>query len=264
MTKWRALMCPPDFYGVYYEINPWMSLTNPAHREKAASQWRNLYALYQELGVDIELIPPVDGLPDMVFTANAGVVDGKTFIGSNFRYKERRGEEPYFDAWFASYGYQVVRFPRSYVHEGMGDFKFFRDLAFAGFYFRSDVKTHLMAGEQLGKLVVSLELADPRFYHLDTCFCPLNEDVILFYPPAFTEYSQAAIRHHTKAQIAVGEEDALNLACNCAVLDDRLILYKATDALKGELGDLGFIVHEVDISEFLKSGGSSGCLTLML
>jgi N-dimethylarginine dimethylaminohydrolase len=257
-------MCPPDYYGVFYEINPWMSVANQPQQELARQQWQALYDLYQELGVQVELLDPVEGQPDMVFTANAGVVAGDLFIATNFRYPERQGEEKHYDAWFAAHGYRVERLPREYVFEGMGDLKFYQDLIFAGFYFRSDIQAHLMIGERLGKLVVSLELADRRFYHLDTCFCPLDDEVVMYYPPALQDYSRQAVRGHTAAQIEIGEEDALAFACNCVVVDRHLILNRASPALREALAARGFVVHQVDLSEFLKAGGSAGCLTLAL
>ncbi|MDP2727056.1 MAG: arginine deiminase-related protein, partial [Dehalococcoidia bacterium] len=205
----RVLMCPPDYYGIYYEINPWMSVAKQADREKARQQWQELYDLYRALGVKVDLMEPVEGLPDMVFTANAGVVSGDLFIATNFRYPERQGEEKHFCSWFEAHDYRVERLPKGCFFEGMGDVKLYRELLFAGFYFRSDVRTHLMVGEKLEKLVVSLELTDRRFYHLDTCFCPLDDALVMYYPPALQDYSQEAIKHHTETQLEIDEEDAL-------------------------------------------------------
>lgn len=260
----RVLMCPPDHYGIYYEINPWMSVAKQAQSDQARRQWETLYNLYRDLGVTVELMAPVEGLPDMVFTANAGVVSNDLFIASNFRHPERRGEEEHFCDWFKSQGYRVERLPRQYYFEGMGDVKLYRDLLFAGFYFRSDVRSHLMVGEKLGKLVVSIELADKRFYHLDTCFCPLDDDLVMYFPPALQEYSRKAFQSHTQAQIEVGEEDALAFACNCVVVDRHIILNRASQSLRESLEARGFTVHQVSLSEFLKAGGGAGCLTLAL
>lgn len=258
-------MCPPDYYGVYYEINPWMSVANQPDRGLARQQWQALHELYRQLGVKVELVEPVEGLPDMVFTANAGVVSGDLFIATNFRYPQRQGEEEHYRAWFEAHGYRVQRLPREYFFEGMGDLKFYRDLLFAGFYFRSDIRTHLMVGERLGKLVVSLELADRRFYHLDTCFCPLDDELVMYYPPALQDYSRKAVEHHTAAQLEIGdEEDALAFACNCVVVGRHIILNRASQSLRDALEARGFIVHQVGLSEFLKAGGSAGCLTLAL
>lgn len=260
----RVLMCPPDYYGIYYEINPWMSVVKQANQDLARRQWEALYGLYQELEVKVELMNAVEGLPDIVFTANAGVVASDLLIATNFRYPERQGEEKHYRAWFESHGYRVERLLEGCFFEGMGDVKLYRDFLFAGFYFRSDVRTHLMVGEKLGKLVVSLELADRRFYHLDTCFCPLDDELVMYYPPAFRGYSRRAIQHHTIDQLEVGEEDALAFACNCVVIGRNVVLNRASPALRQALEARGFTVHQVDLSEFLKAGGSVGCLTLAL
>lgn len=263
-TSGRVLMCPPDYYGIYYEINPWMSVAKPANRDLARREWETLYDLYRELGVKVELMEAVDGLPDIVFTANAGVASGDLFIPTNFRYPERQGEEKHYLAWFQAHGYRIESVPAGYYFEGMGDVKHYRDLLFAGFHFRSDVRTHLMVGEKLKKLVVSLELADRRFYHLDTCFCPLDDDLVMYYPPALQDYSREAVRSHTTAQLEVTEEDALAFACNCVLVDRHIVLNRVSAGLREELESRGFNVHEVDISEFLRAGGGVGCLTLAL
>lgn len=260
----RVLMCPPDYYGIYYEINPWMSVAKQANRDLARRQWEALYDLYQELGVKVELMDAVKGLPDIVFTANAGVVNGELFIPTNFRYPERQGEEKYYRAWFESHGYRIETLPEEYYFEGMGDVKLYRDLLFAGFYFRSDVRSHIMLGEKLKKLVISLELADRRFYHLDTCFCPLDDDVVMYFPPALQDYSQKAVMAHTASQIEVMEEDALYFACNCVLVDRHIVMNRVSPALRGALESRCFTVHEVEISEFLRAGGGVGCLTLAL
>lgn len=257
-------MCPPDYYGIYYEINPWMSVAKQANQDLARRQWENLYKLYHELGVQVELMEAVKGLPDIVFTANAGVVSENLFLPTNFRYPERQGEERYYRAWFETRGYVIETLPEECYFEGMGDVKYYRDLLFAGFYFRSDVRSHLMVGEKLQKLVVSLELADRRFYHLDTCFCPLDDDTVMYFPPALQEYSRMAVQHHTISQLEVTEEDALNFACNCVIVDRDIVLNKISPSLRDALESRGFTVHEVGISEFLRAGGGVGCLTLAL
>src|SRR5579859_4739082 len=103
----KILMCPPTFYDVVYEINPWMHMSDKPDRKKAQQQWENLYKIYQSLGVTIELIDQVKGLPDMVFTANGGTVKENIFVSGNFRVKERKAEEHYFQQWFENHGYQV-------------------------------------------------------------------------------------------------------------------------------------------------------------
>ena len=173
----RILMCPPDHFAIEYEINPWMNVRVGSDDNLARQQWTALYRALEGLGVSVELIESIPGLPDLVFTANAGLVYHELFIGSRFRYGVRQGEAPYFESWARKQGFQVVELPTGYNFEGAGDALFCGDTLIGGYRFRSDVKSHHWIGERLGVEVLPLELIDPRFYHLDTCFCPLASDL---------------------------------------------------------------------------------------
>jgi N-dimethylarginine dimethylaminohydrolase len=260
----RVLMCPPDYYGVYYEINPWMRVARPADHERACRQWQDLVELYHRLGVRIHLLEPVEGLPDMVFTANAGVLDGDRAVVSRFRPPERQGEEPYLERWFADQGYTVLRLPEGLHFEGSGDAKFFGGTLYGGYPIRSDRAAQARVGELLGAPVETLRLRDPQFYHLDTCFAVLRPDLVMYYPPAFAPASRRKIAALPAEKIAVTDEDARDFACNCVVFGDEIVLNRASPALERALGERGFRVHRVDVSEFLKAGGGTGCLTLVL
>src|SRR5215813_8523391 len=179
------LLCPPDYYGIEYEINPWMDRTRNADSDLARAQWRGLLEKLQSLGCDVELVAPRKKLPDMVFTANAGLLLGNKFIRSNFRFPQRQGEEEHFEKWFANRGYEIVRLTQGLFFEGEGDALFCGDILFCGYRFRSDIRSHQIIGEQLKKLVISVELVKDRFYHLDTCFCPLPDGSAIWHPDAF-------------------------------------------------------------------------------
>ena len=86
------LMCPPDYFGVLYEINPWMHRDIQANKEKAFEQWRNLVANIQQAGGTVETMEAEESVPDLVFAANAGTVDGNRFVVSRFKYAERQPE----------------------------------------------------------------------------------------------------------------------------------------------------------------------------
>src|SRR5260370_16897947 len=195
----ELLLCPPDYYGIEYEINPWMSRARGAEAALAQKQWRGLHAILSKLNCKIELVPPQPKLPDMVFTANAGLAVGKQFIPSHIRHKERAGEPPHFASWMEKRGFQVSWLSNDYYFEGEGDALFAGDTIFCGYKFRSDIKSHRAVAEMLGCLVVSAELVDPRFDHLDTCFCPLPSAAALWSPAAFNECGQHPIRHHASA-----------------------------------------------------------------
>jgi len=262
----RILMCPPDHYDVDYVINPWMEgNVHKSSRERAVSQWQGLHHILKEYAI-VDLVQPQKGWPDMVFTANAGLVLGNQVVLSRFFHKERQGEEPHFKAWFEAQGYTVHELPRDLPFEGAGDALLDREgrWLWAGYGFRSELDSHAYLAEWLDIEVLSLRLMDERFYHLDTCFCPLTDGYLLYYPPAFDAYSNHLIERRVPAEkrIVVSEIDADNFACNAVNVDRTIVLNRASNDLKQRLGSLGFTVIETPLTEFLKAGGAAKCLTL--
>ena len=257
-------MCRPRYYTIAYEINPWMRLTRQVLHAAGRRQWQALYQLLtRKLRVPVRLIRPVPGLPDLVFTANAGLVAGRTFIRSNFRHPERRGEEPVVERYFRRLGFRAVRLPRSLNFEGEGDALWCGETLFLGFRFRSDAAIHEHLARILRCRVLPLELADRRFYHLDTCFCPLDASSALWYPKAFDRYGRRVVERHVRDPIAVSEADALKFGCNAIVAGRAIVLHRGLSrTLATTLAKRGFDVHALDLSEFLKAGGSAKCLGL--
>lgn len=260
----KLLLCPPDYYGIEYEINPWMDRAQAAVPALARRQWQGLHDRLKALGCAIEIIPPQRGLPDMVFTANAGLAVGRRFIRSNFRFAERRGEEPRFEQWFTAQGCEIVRLPEGLFFEGEGDALFCGDMLFCGYRFRSDIRSHQYVGEILNCLVVSLELVEGRFYHLDTCFCPLPDGGAIWYPAAFDGYGRQAIRRHVQPLLEVTPEEALRFACNAVAWDREIVMPDGCPKLCGALVKRGYHPHPLPMTEFLKAGGACKCLTLFL
>lgn len=260
----KILMCAPTHYTISYEINPWMDVENRVRPTRAAAQWQGLYRTLKKLGVEITLIPQKPGCPDMVFTANAGVVKGRAFIPSHFRFEERRGEEPAFISYFKTRGYRIRDAAKGLFFEGEGDLLPYRDMFFGGFRYRSESRALAKVSEVLGKRLVSLELSRPRFYHLDTCFFPLDDRSALYYPDAFDAYGRNVIRTFVENPIAVSRADAFHFACNGIRVGKTVVLNKAGAALKRKLGELGYAVVETPTSEFMKAGGSVKCLILVL
>ena len=260
----HLLLCPPEHYGIEYEINPWMDRARKADPALAGTQWQGLHDALRSLGCQIELIAPQPRLPDMVFTANAGLLAGKTFIRSNFRFKERRGEEAHFEKWFAGRDYKIARLPEGLFFEGEGDALFSGDVLFCGYRFRSDIRSHQLIGEILKCLVISVELVEDRFYHLDTCFCPLPDGGAIWFPGAFDEYGRRAIRHHIPSLIDVAPEEAARFACNAVVLGKDIVLPDASPKLCAALTERGYHPHPLPMTEFLKAGGACKCLVLFL
>ncbi|NET60295.1 MAG: TIGR00300 family protein [Symploca sp. SIO2E6] len=262
----RFLMCSPDKYDVDYVINPWMEGNiHKSSRDRALEQWQKLCYIIKEHAV-VELVEPQSGWPDMVFTANAGLVLGKNVVLSRFLHKERQGEEPYFKAWFEDKGYTVYELPLDLPFEGAGDALFDREgrWLWAGYGFRSELDSHPYIAKWLDTEVVSLRLMDERFYHLDTCFCPLTGGYLLYYPPAFDSYSNRLIemRVPPEKRIAIAEADAVNFACNTVNIDQVVVMNQASDELKQRLEAVGMTVIETPLTEFLKAGGAAKCLTL--
>lgn len=261
----QLLLCPPTYYGIFYEINPWMSLRRQADSVQAGRQWRRFYhTLQDKVHAELALLTPQPGLPDLVFTANAGLVYKNRFIPSRFRFPERAREEPFHRAWFEAQGFTITPLPKAAYFEGEGDALFLGDRLFGGYGFRSERQALEQVGELLEKEIVILELADPYFYHLDTCFCPISPSLALYYPPAFTPESRARLEREVAELIAVSEHDARRFACNAVVVGRDIVLNAGCDELRCQLLHRGFRVHEVDLSEFIKAGGSAKCLALFL
>ncbi|MCA1991224.1 MAG: TIGR00300 family protein [Coleofasciculus sp. S288] len=262
----RFLMCSPNHYEVDYVINPWMegNIHKSSH-DRAVEQWHKLHYILKDRAL-VDLVDPQPGWPDMVFTANAGLVLGKNVVLSRFLHKERQGEEPYFKQWFEQQGYTVYELPKDLPFEGAGDALLDREgrWLWAGYGFRSELDSHPYLAKWLDIEVVSLRLTDERFYHLDTCFCPLAGGYLLYYPPAFDSYSNRLIemRVTPEKRIAIEEADAVNFACNAVNIDHVVVMNKASDNLKARLTEAGFEIVETPLMEFMKAGGAAKCLTL--
>jgi N-dimethylarginine dimethylaminohydrolase len=263
-NKPQILMCRPDHYGIEYEINPWMSRDRQADHALAVQQWENLVTLLGGLGANISLIDPIRGLPDLVFTANAGMIFRHMAVLSRFRHPQRQGEEPHFQAWFSSHDFSVLIPPDSVSFEGAGDALFCGDTLLAGYLTRSHAGGLQKIGELLGRRVIPLELVDPYYYHLDTCFCPLNQTTAAYFPGAFDNYGRQALAEHVAELIPVEEAEARSFACNAVVVGEYVVTNTGCPRLHADLKSRGFTPHETALSEFVKAGGSAKCLTLRL
>lgn len=250
----KVLMCTPEYFGVDYSINPWMDDNiGKVDLDAARRQWQALKDALSQV-VQVEVIPGRQRLPDMVFAANAGRVAGKTFYPSVFKHHQRQGETLIWAEYFLEKRYNI-QWPNG-TFEGEGDcLKTAEGWTWAGHGFRSD------SGAIHSNF--RLKLKDPRFYHLDTCFCPLLDNTLLWYRKAFEEPNLESIAFCFKHIIDVSEEDALNFACNAVVLGNHVFLPK-NKSVTPQLEALGYIVKEFDMSEFIKSGGACKCLVLYL
>jgi N-dimethylarginine dimethylaminohydrolase len=257
-------MCSPDYYGIEYEINPWMSRQRQADQNLAIEQWEGLVAILTRLGVEISLLDPAPGLPDLVFTANAGLIYHKRVILSHFRHSQRQGEESLVAAWFRRHGFTVEQLPEGRFFEGAGDALFCGETLIAGYRIRSDVHSQQLVGELFGCEVIPLELIDEHYYHLDTCFCPLAPDVAIWYPGAFDDYGRRALAERIETLIPVAAAEAQSFACNAVVVGKNVVTNTGSPQLHRDLAANGFNPQETPLSEFVKAGGSAKCLTLRL
>ncbi|MEF9904739.1 dimethylargininase [Streptomyces sp. P9-A2] len=256
----RYLMCSPVHFDVVYSINPWMEPAKPTDPALAVAQWERLRSLYLGLGHQVELIDPVPGLPDMVFAANGATVLDGTVLAARFRHPQRADEGPAYADWFRAHGYEVH--DAVHINEGEGDYLVTGDRILAGTGFRTDRRSHTEAERVLGRPVVTLELVDPRFYHLDTALAVLDHEEIMYYPAAFTADSRRTLRELYPDAIEATEDDAAVFGLN-AVSDGRhVLLPEQATHLVDRLWSRGFVPIGVDLSELLKSGGSSKCCTL--
>ena len=266
--KPRFLMCAPEYFGVHYAINPWMEgQIGQVDSSVAMRQWTDFYNALKDQA-EIDLIDPQSDVPDLVFTANAGLMVDGHFIPSRFKHEERRREEPLFQEWFENRCDRYTPLPKNLFFEGAGDalLQPGRNLLWAGYGFRTDRESHQFLAEQLDLEVVSLQLIHPSFYHLDTCLCPLPDDQVMYYPAAFDEASLKAIEAQVSPEnrIIVSEKDALRFACNAVLVDRTLFMNDIEPEFTQLLEQKGYTPLLQPVYEFLKAGGANKCLTLAL
>jgi N-dimethylarginine dimethylaminohydrolase len=257
----EILLCNPEFYKISYEINPWMKVENKVAQERAVKQWKSLEKTITKAGASLKYIDPIDHLPDMVFTANGAVVLNNIALIAKFRHEERQGEETYWRDWFTDRGYKVIE-PR-FLFEGAGDALWSGKTMFVGYGFRTDALAAHEIYEQMTQEVILIKLNDPYFYHLDTCFCPLNEDEALVYRGAIDPLSYRLLGRHIDL-IEVDEDEAKLFACNSVVIDKTVVMPKGCNKTKKQLKKRGYNVKQVEMNEFIKAGGACKCLTLRI
>ncbi len=260
------LMCSPQFFDVKYSINPWME--NQIGRVDVSSamrQWNDFYKALSRVA-KVSLIAPQPVVPDMVFTANAGFCFDGSIVLSRFCKPERQKEEGFFQEWFQSQGFPVIDMGDANCFEGAGDVLAQPDgrRVWAGYGFRTSRRAQESLAKTLKRPLVFLKLRDPRFYHLDTCFCPLPDGYAMYYPQAFDEDSLRRIEEHIpiERRIIVSDEDALQFACNAVSVGRIIFMNQCSANLEKRLGRAGFKAVRQPVPDFLKAGGANKCLTL--
>jgi N-dimethylarginine dimethylaminohydrolase len=260
----HILMCSPKHYGIEYEINPWMNTARQANHALAGQQWRALRATLVAAGATISEVTPAQGLPDMVFTANAALIFERRAVISRFKHPQRQGEEGHFRRWFSEHGWETIDAPPGCSFEGAGDALFCGDTLYAGYRLRSDAGGHQQIAEQLGVRVLPLELVDPYYYHLDTCFCPLSLVSAIYFPGAFDDYGRRVLESNIRELIEVDQAEARSFACNAVVIDKTVVTNDGCPRLHERLKAAGFWPVATQLGEYVKAGGSAKCLTLRL
>jgi N-dimethylarginine dimethylaminohydrolase len=258
-TRYYA-MTAPTFFAVEYAINPWMDTSTTVDTHVAMDQWETLRRTYKELGHTVELVEPLAGLPDMVYAANGGALVNGTAVVARFAYPQRAGESAAYAEWMSRHGFDPVY--TRHVNEGQGDLLVVGSIMLAGYGFRTERRAHDEIAAILRMPVVSLELVDPRFYHLDTALAVLDNTTIAYYPPAFSAEARAQLQELFPDAIEVASGDAYVLGLNAVSDGLNVVLPAAATGFAEQLRQGGFKPIGVDLSELLKGGGSVQCCTL--
>ena len=265
----RILMCPPRHFGVLYEINPWMRSEVAVDSDRAMAEWEHLAATLRAAGADVVEMEPRSEVPDLVFTANAGLVNGDQFVPSHFRHPERQPETDIDAAWFAEQGWRVDRLPAGLDHEGAGDALPFtpdgqRTVLLSGYSFRSDATAATVLGALLRCPVRAIQLVDPRLYHLDLTFCPLDGRRAIIAPSGWDSYGRKVVEALVPEPLVLDDDEALSFCANSVVVDGTVVMPVTPPRVGRQLEAWGFAAVESPVGEFLKAGGGCRCLTLAL
>lgn len=261
----EILVCASDYFRIEYEINPWMNVHNNADKSEVLIQYRKLLDTLSRAGVKFHGIAPDPKFPDMVYTANYGFIQGRKFIKANFKYEQRRGEAALAAKYFKHLGYKVFVLPENIYFEGEGDLLYTGKAYFLGWGKRTMKEAVPYLKDILHEEVIDLELVDPYYYHLDTCFAPLNENTVVINPNSFTPRGIEKIRNHFTNVILTSEQDNKVLACNMVVSGKNIVVCEGVSSeFKTNLATFGYTVFETPMSQYIKGGGSVKCCSLII
>jgi N-dimethylarginine dimethylaminohydrolase len=274
----QFLMTDPGHFDVCYQINPWMdpaawSDDRPGLLARARAGSNALKRAIQAEGGTVSIVPAAPGLPDLVFPANAAIVLDGVVLLARFRHPERQGEEAVFSAVFEALRdkglvREIAELPQGIFQEGAGDciWDATRQLFWAGYGPRSSAQSLTAIAKTFGQPVRALELASERFYHLDTCLCPLSGGEILYYPPAFTAAALRTLHDTVPADLLIEatDADATAFCVNAVNIDRTIIMAQPPADLRQRFAYRGYKVVPVDLSPFMLSGGAAYCMTLRL
>jgi N-dimethylarginine dimethylaminohydrolase len=235
-----------------------------ANPDRAFEEWENLTRVLRQAGADVQVLPAAEGWPDLVFTANAGIVNGQQFIPARFRHPERQGETQFDTAWFVNHGFAIDELPLGVCQEGAGDALPFGSVLVAAYRFRSDAASHAYLSRLTGAAVRSIELVDERFYHLDLTFCPLDDRRAMVAPLAWDRYGVKVMEALAPCPLVLEPEEAVAFCANSVVVGSTVVMASCPPRVGRQLEQWGFDVAVCPIGEFVKAGGGCRCLTLAL
>lgn len=258
----RFFLCPPDHFQIEYVINEWMDMSNPVHPERAYEQWHQLRETYERLGVEVRLLEPEPGIPELVFPGDSIFLFGEKAIASRFHHPERQPEVAPMSRRFASLGYTLYTLPTGLRFEGNAEAIYWNECLFCGYGVRSDYEALPYLARLLDVPLHAFRLTKP-FFHFDTVFCPIDERLAVYYPGAFTPEDADRLRRLFPNLIAAEEAEARRLGCNSVSVNGAVIMSTPhVPRLAAQLRLHGLEVIPLDLSEFYKAGGGAKCLTL--
>lgn len=257
-------MCRPTYFDqLDYVINPWMA-PGTINEKNAMREWEKLVDIYEKLNIIVEIIEQQKDSPDMVFSTDQAIVKNKTVLLSRFYTDERKKESDYYEKWFGENDYDITYLPKNIYFEGNGDSFFWNNKLLIGTGYRANNQTCDTISKLLDIDVIPLEISDPKFYHLDVGFFPLNDDTAFYYPAAFSEKSRGVLKKLVPNLIEFSKDEAYGFCANSMVTDHHVIHQKGNPTFQNKLRELEYTPIEVEMNEFKKSGGGIHCLTNIL
>lgn len=248
------------YFDIEYKINPWMQEDVEISFDKANEQYNAIIQAFKDENIPYKISKPAP-YPDSVFIADSGFLINNIFICTNFKYKERQREVIYWQNFFQEQGYETVILPSSVLFEGTGDLIYTNSQVFLGHGIRTNLEAVKHIKPFIQKDIFPIELINDRFFHLDTCFFPIDDKNILLYKDAIAPESLKKLKEKYNI-ITAEKKEAMNFALNIFRYEKTLFLNKGNPKTKKLLEEYGYKVAPLDLSEFIKAGGAIKCMTL--
>lgn len=263
MYNRELLMCRPDFFRIAYQINPYMDLSKQPDHEKLIAEFTDIVSAHQNAGRTVHFMDPVDGLPDMTYTANQALIRGKKAVLANLP-KERAGEVKHAQNWLEKNGYEVITCP--YLFSGQGDaLPTGTGSVIKGRGWRSDPKSDDFVAEALGYTVIPIQTVGPEWYDNDLTIGVIRPGLLAVCLEALDEPSQKLLTTHQELTIIpVGLDEARRAACNLVSDGTTVVMPSGSPKLAAELENAGLSVISKSIEQLWTGGGAVRCTSLAL